>query len=89
MIKSITFHLLKPFRWLIVSLLPLFSGLFSIIALVAIFADNPKHLGLDQFVITLGLTVVFGSAAWIYDAFIKKLSLITQTNQLASQSIIL
>jgi len=50
-------------------------------ALVAIFADDPKVSSLGQFVITLCLAVGFGSAAWYYDALIKKLSSADQTNQ--------
>jgi hypothetical protein len=81
MVKSISFHLLRTFRWLIVPLLKLFSGLFSIMALVAIFADDPKVSGLGQFVLTLSLAVGFGTVAWYYDALIKKLSPVDQTNQ--------
>jgi hypothetical protein len=81
MVKSITFHILRTFRWLIVPLLKLLSGLFSIMALVAIFADDPKVSGLGQFILTLILAVGFGSAAWYYDALIKKLSPVNQTNQ--------
>jgi hypothetical protein len=63
------------------SILKLLSGLFCIFVLIAIFADDPNVSGFGKAVLWLCFALGFGIAAWYYDALIKKLSLIDQTNQ--------
>lgn len=79
--KTIFFHLLTTFRWLVVPSLRFLSALFSILLLIAIFADDPKVSGLDKALVSLFFAVFFGALSWYYDAAIKKLSPINQTNQ--------
>jgi len=80
-IKTFTFHLLRTFRWLIVPALKLLSGLSCILVLVAMFAEDPKVSGFGKVILWVVFSISFGSIAWYYDALIKKLSPIVQTNQ--------
>ena len=81
MIKTLFFHLMQTFRWLIVPCLKFLSGLACVFVLVAIFSDDPNVSGFGKVVLLLCFSLAFGSAAWYYDALIKKLSPIEQTNQ--------
>lgn len=79
--KTIFFQIMRTFRWLIVPVLKLLSGVFSIFMLIAIFSDDPKVSGIGSVVLWFFFALSLGSLSWYYDALLKKLSPIEQNNQ--------
>jgi len=75
------FHVMRTFRWLIVPALKLMSALFCLFMLIALFADNPKVSGTEKVILWFVFAVGFGSLSWYYDALMKKLSPVKQSNQ--------
>ncbi len=79
--KTFIFQLMRTFRWLIVPLLKILSGLFCIIMLVAIFSNDPKVAGFDKVLLSFVFAIGFGSLSWYYDVVMKKFSPVNQNNQ--------
>jgi len=76
--KTFLFHLLRTFRWLVIPLLKILSGLSCVFFIMAIFMEKTELSVVITFLI---LSIALGSLAWYYDLLIKKLSPELQTNQ--------
>jgi hypothetical protein len=79
--KTVLFQIMRTFRWLVVPILKVLSGLFCIFMLVALFADDPKLSGIGIALLWFAFALGFGSLSWYYDALMKKLSPVKQNNQ--------
>lgn len=79
--KTLFFHLLTTFRWLVVPSLKILSAMFCIFMLIAIFSDDPSVSGLGNAVLWFLFASILGALSWYYDVAIKKLSPTDQTNQ--------
>jgi hypothetical protein len=75
--KTMIFHVMRTFRWLIVPLLRLASAIFVMAFVMALISEDPEAPVISGFI----FAVVFSSAAWGYDVMVKKLSPVNQTNQ--------
>jgi hypothetical protein len=76
--KTFTFHILRTFRWLVIPILKLLSGLSCVFFLIATFTEETK---LSVAITFLIFSILLGSLSWYYDSLIKKLSPEIQTNQ--------
>ncbi|MEY8215153.1 MAG: hypothetical protein RPR97_11830 [Colwellia sp.] len=76
--KTFIFHILRTFRWLVIPILKLLSGLSCVLFLIATFTVDTK---LSVAITFLIISILLGSLNWYYDSLIKKLSPEVQTNQ--------
>lgn len=75
--KTVIFHIMQSFRWLIVSALKILSAICCVAFIAALVSDDPNAPVFTGFI----FTVIFGASSWGYDAALKRLSPIDQTNQ--------
>jgi hypothetical protein len=76
--KTMIFHILRTFRWLIVPILRLLSGLFSLATILILF--NPET-PIGSIILSFSCAVIIGMLSWYYDSLIKRFSPQNRTNQ--------
>jgi len=77
--KTIIFHILRTFRFIIVNGAKILSGLFTLGAVIAPFSDNAPET--SMIIAWAVLAVLFGASAWYYDALLRKLEPTKSRNQ--------
>ena len=75
--KTMLFHILRTFRWLIVPLFKFASGFFALFSVIFLFNDT----AVSSIISGVILAVVLGAVAWYYDVLLKKLEPRETSNQ--------
>lgn len=77
--KTMIFHIMRTFRWFIVTASKILSALMVLVLFIAIFSDAPTQT--SNLIMAFIFAVLFGSVSWYYDVLLKKLEPQNKTNQ--------
>lgn len=77
--KTMIFHIMRTFRWLIVTASKVLSALMVLVLIIAMFSDAPTQT--SNLIMAFVFAVLFGSVSWYYDVLLKKLEPQNKSNQ--------
>ncbi|MFT6925721.1 MAG: hypothetical protein ACJAZP_001310 [Psychromonas sp.] len=69
--KTIIFHIMSTFRWLIVTSSKILSALMIFVLIFSLFNDTSNQTA--NLIITFIVAVLSGAFSWYYDVLLKKL----------------
>ncbi len=69
--QTFLFHILRMFRFFIVNVAKVLSGLLTLGVILAIFSDNPPET--FAVIIWIIFAILLSILAWYYDALLRKL----------------
>ena len=77
--KTMIFHIMRTFRWLIVTTSKILSALMIFVLIFSMFNNTSNQT--SNMIITFIVAVLFGAFSWYYDVLLKKLEPQNKSNQ--------